>query len=373
MDWSGDQSVQSSALQATSITHVPPLSAIPILTPATRTQKHCRIPATYDDVHPEGPAPLTPIHDPVAPPMPSICRVILHVRDCLRTGVNRFNLLREYLYRPSYDPDHVVSLNELSDYSTRRAVENKGDTDQPSNAPWPFKNSSIYLLMEWMITGSNKKSIGEVDRLVKDVLCAKEFRVEDLHGFSAQRENQRLDDCSTDPVDSKLPLGGDGWIESDVTISVPTGLRDPSGKGLPFSIPGLHYRSLLATIKAALVDTTSQRFHFSPFKRIWKHPDGSEERVFDEVYTSDAWLEAHNILQKQRNEPECKLEKVILGLMFWSDSTHLASFGTASVWPLYMYFANLSKYLRGKPGSGAAHHVAYIPSVRLFGSAYICH
>jgi hypothetical protein len=39
------------------------------------------------------------------------------------------------------------------------------------------------------------------------------------------------------------------------------------------------------------------------------------------------------------------------------------NFGTAKAWPLYMYFANLSKYLRGKPGSGASHHVAYIPSV----------
>jgi hypothetical protein len=120
-------------------------------------------------------------------------------------------------------------------------------------------------------------------------------------------------------------------------------------------------------MKAAIADITSKRFHFSPFRRIWKSPSGAETRVFDEAYTSDAWLDAHDDLQKQRNEPGCKLEKVILGILFWSDSTHLASFGTASVWPLYMYFANLSKYFRGKPGSGACHHVAYIPKV-LFSS-----
>ena len=54
---------------------------------------------------------------------------------------------------------------------------------------------------------------------------------------------------------------------------------------------------------------------------------------------------------------------VILALMIWSDSTHLASFGTASLWPIYLYFGNLSKYTRAKPSSFAAHHLAYIPKV----------
>jgi len=122
-------------------------------------------------------------------------------------------------------------------------------------------------------------------------------------------------------------------------------------------------RLLCRVMKSALVDITSRRFHFSPFKRFWKSPSGSEVCCYDEVYTSDEWIEEHDNLQKQPNEPGCKLEKVILGLMFWSDSTHLTSFGTAKVWPLYMYFANLSKYMRCKPSFGAAHHVAYIPSV----------
>ena len=32
----------------------------------------------------------------------------------------------------------------------------------------------------------------------------------------------------------------------------------------------------------------------------------------------------------------CTLKKVILALMFWSDSTHLANFGTTKVWPLHL-------------------------------------
>ena len=214
--------------------------------------------------------------------------------------------------------------------------------------------------MEWMITGGNKKTVSEVDRLSK-ILCSSEFRLADLSGFSARQENRRLD--LSDKGGPDTPYSNDGWIESSVNISIPTGVKDTAGKGQPFAVPGLHRRSLLAVIKTALADVTSYRFHFSPFKRLWKSPTGTEERCFDEAYTSDAWLNAHDALQKQRNEPGCKLEKVIIGLMFWSDSTHLASFGNAKVWPLYLYFANLSKYFRGKPTSGASHHIAYIPSV----------
>ncbi|KAJ7687114.1 hypothetical protein B0H17DRAFT_1203783 [Mycena rosella] len=74
-------------------------------------------------------------------------------------------------------------------------------------------------------------------------------------------------------------------------------------------------------------------------------------------------VEAHTALQNQPREPNCLLERVILSLMFWSDSTHLASFGDASLWPLYMFFGNQSKWLRGKPRSNVCHHVAYFPKL----------
>jgi hypothetical protein len=47
--------------------------------------------------------------------------------------------------------------------------------------------------------------------------------------------------------------------------------------------------------------------------------------------------------------------------MFWSDATHLATFGTVKMWPIYMLFGNLSKYLPCQPNSGATKHLAYIP------------
>lgn len=49
--------------------------------------------------------------------------------------------------------------------------------------------------------------------------------------------------------------------------------------------------------------------------------------------------------------------------MLWSDATHLTNFGSASLWPLYMFFGGHSKYIRGKPTSGTGHHLAYIPTL----------
>ncbi|KIO08844.1 hypothetical protein M404DRAFT_22671 [Pisolithus tinctorius Marx 270] len=49
--------------------------------------------------------------------------------------------------------------------------------------------------------------------------------------------------------------------------------------------------------------------------------------------------------------------------MFFSDATHLATFGNAKAWPLYLYFGNVSKYARAMPNSGACHLVAFFPSL----------
>jgi len=59
----------------------------------------------------------------------------------------------------------------------------------------------------------------------------------------------------------------------------------------------------------------------------------------------------------------CNLEMVIATIMLWSDSTHLASFGHAALWPIYLFLGNQSKYTQAKPISFAAHHLAYIPKV----------
>lgn len=147
-------------------------------------------------------------------------------------------------------------------------------------------------------------------------------------------------------------------------ILVPTWEKNSNGNGQIFTVPGFHYRPLTAVIRAAFTEAMSRWFHFTPFKRFWKSPATSQEqRLHDELYMSDAWIQAHDDLQKQRRDDGCKLEKVIAGLMFWSDSTHLAQFGNAVAWPIYLYFGNQSKYACACPSSGACHAVRFIPTV----------
>ncbi|KAF9455660.1 hypothetical protein BDZ94DRAFT_1179515 [Collybia nuda] len=216
--------------------------------------------------------------------------------------------------------------------------------------------------MNWFHSGSTQKSAGEVNRLVKEVISNAEFQPVDLADFSVHKSNKTLDQAylASSSQTGRTPFSSDDWHEISVDIEIPVPSKNTPPK--VFSVSGLHHRSIVGVIKATWESISSKHFHLSPFKRIHINPStGMEIRIYDEVYTSDAWIEAHDKLQQQPNIPGCKLEKVIAGLMFWSDSTHLTNFGTASVWPLYMYFANLSKYIRAKSNSGACHHVAYIP------------
>lgn len=321
-----------------------------LLTQAGRPMRNYRLPRRFHD----------------SPPaiLEAARRVILHVRDSFRTAVNKFGILREYLHRPSYDPDVFVKLEDLANFR----VLSESTTCLPDERlsysflpPWPFKNMSKYLLMNWHQTGSSQKTEAELNRLVKEVIGNPEFHPDDLADFSAHRENKQLDDARA-TADPRAPFLDNDWREIAVEIMIPV----PKTGAAPwkFAIPGLHHRSVVEVIKATWGAATALPFHLTPFRRIYINPDTKEEtRIFDEVYTSEAFELAHDQLQKQPPEAGCKLERVIAGLMFWSDSTHLTSFGTAKVWPLYMYYANLSKYIRAKPNSGACHHVAYIPSV----------
>ncbi|KAJ3887325.1 hypothetical protein GG344DRAFT_80858, partial [Lentinula edodes] len=121
-------------------------------------------------------------------------------------------------------------------------------------------------------------------------------------------------------------------------------------------------------IRAAFADRLASQFHFAPFKLFQEIEDDNGEtisqRVQTDIYNSDVFLEEHkNLRRAPTDDKDCKREKVVSALMCWSDATQLANFGTAKLWPIYMLFGNLSKYIRASPNSGAVHHLAYIPTI----------
>lgn len=228
--------------------------------------------------------------------------------------------------------------------------------------PWPWENMSVWRLMTWMMTGSRQKSENEVTCLIHEVLQSEDFDHTHLNGFNAYTQMKKFD--KSEGGEDSTNMQQDAWKELSVHILVPMWEHNLDSNGQPFTIPGLFYCSLTGVIHTTFSEKALKWFHLTPFKCIWRSPiTGQEQCVYDELYTSDAWITAHDDLQKQRCEDEYKLEYVIAGLMIWSDATHLAQFGNASAWPVYLCFGNQSKYTQATPDSGACHPIAFIPTV----------
>ncbi|KAJ7455182.1 hypothetical protein FB451DRAFT_1049027 [Mycena latifolia] len=332
----------------------------PPLTQSGRVKRTVRLPARYRDILPEVVAPVEDANPPdVDVPPNTVQRVHLIVRETYQTVANTFGLWRAYLHRPTYDPDSLISVDDLSNQFPAGPPE--APPQLSTKAPQPSANASTTLLMSWQNNGHTTKSAGQLNSLVHDVLLDPKFKIEELKGFNAERAEKQVEKDAAEA----FPLLQD-FQTASVEIEVPSGSTSIPSR--VFSIPGLYYRSLVSVINAAFADPLSRHFHFAPFKLFHKvRSNAAQIRVFSEIYNSDAFIKEHDNVRLRGalppDDPNCKLEKVVAALMFWSDSTHLANFGNAKLWPIYMLFGNLSKYIRAKPNSGAEHHVAYIPSV----------
>jgi hypothetical protein len=295
------------------------------------------------------------------------------------TEPDEFGLFRSYISCPTFEPDEeipldsicdsegfaVVKVNFTKDWSSvfgPRSSKSPVESANP-NSFAPFLGATVSRLMSWVYGGSNMKSVTELDKLVNDVILADDFDRVHLKGFSAAWELKRLDEYEQH---TKFP-SKDGWKETSVKIRLPAEkahLSTSEEKTPEFEVNGVFYRPLIGVIISAFQEAAAETFHITPFRLFWQRSkDEPAERVISELYNSDAMIAEHQKIQVQPREPGCTLETVVGAIMLWSDSTHLTTFGTASLWPIYAYFRNQSKYIRGKPTSFAAHHIAYIPSV----------
>ena len=220
-------------------------------------------------------------------------------------------------------------------------------------------NATVALLVQWFCSGTGQKSIADVQRLIDDVILHKDFRAEDLEGVDLARELKKLDSFESS-------LEGQGWKKGSVKISVPCPKGYVASEPVEFEVEGLLYRDLTSIIKSACQDQVmADAFHKVPFKEMWKpSAKSSPIRLYGEAYTSDEMISAYEEVQNVPPHPDYpEAENVVAELAPYSDETTLAQFGTASLWPVYIFFGNLSKYIRCQPSSNAAHHTAYFPSV----------
>ena len=293
------------------------------------------LPKRYRDILPETLAPPPANVARTVEPVQAR-RVILNVWEHVTTPRNIFGLYREYWGRPTYVPDTEIVVQE--------AFNSESPSTQLPPEFFPFENISQFLLSNWYLdTSSGQRSGPDLDRLIKEVILHPQFNPEDLRGFSHRKMKVILDaiDMSKDPTTSSIFHTQDGWIrDASVVIRIPEGKKAwTTPLGREFLIRGLHYRPIVAIIQK--VYSTSRNIHFTPFE-LWHEVEGchTRQRVFGELFSSPAFIEEYKTLPR---EPGCTLERTVAPLMFSSDSTHLASFGTAKLWPIYMFFGSQSK------------------------------
>ena len=371
--------------------------------PSGRPNRQIRLPLRYrDDLPPNPNPPIVPIfevldvHEEPLVQSPSEDFEPISLSELTSalfcTETNSFGIYRKYtLGPPTITPDETFTLSSLSDSISIA----RDPADSQSNSSWwssftsstletttlqdpkvyfaPFLNPSTFLLMSWYYNGSSIKSYADVDKLIHNVIRQDDFKSSDFAAnFSTAREAERMDkndERSTKSHNTEyLPFKPeDGWIKASVSIALPCdGVKFKSEEDAPrFVVDEIWYRRPLEVLKLAFSELAAEKFHFTPFEEYWKPSnDQPEERIYSETFTADIFNEEYETLRTTSREgPNAQLEPFIAGIQFYSDATHLANFGTASLYPMYMYLGNQSQYLRAKPSEFTAHHIAYIPKV----------
>lgn len=202
-----------------------------------------------------------------------------------------------------------------------------------------------------------------------DIISDADFHQDDVRNVNWDRINNKL---GAEDADEWLDDDA-GWTSTPVSISVPfqprRGVLSSADACARNYVAGeFHHRQLVSIIKEKIKSLqATHHFHYEPYELLWHPPHMPDPvRVQGELYSSPAFLNAHQELQDSPNEPGCKLPRVVIALMFSSDLTHLTAFGDAKLWPLYLFFGNDSKYLRCKPTSYLCEHVAYFIKVGSF-------
>lgn len=216
----------------------------------------------------------------------------------------------------------------------------------------------------WLNTGSPYKSCNESNKITH-LFTHPAWNFQEFATYNAYTESRRFD---REHFSGKAALKQDDrWKEADIDIPIPcVGHKQKEADAPVFTVKGLLYRDLVEIITEQLKNPeTFKEMYLQPFSEHWK-PVGEDTpvRVYGEVYSSDAMLNAQQrLLEKLQNLPRPQPEALLVMLMLASDSTFLTQFSQASMWPVYMFFGNISKYLRGSMDSLPVHHVAYLPKV----------
>lgn len=285
---------------------------------------------------------------------------VLSTRDDLvvqESKHNEFGITRRYLLPPgvlpTHDPDQVANLY------------NEDGTVKRRTSYGPFKTRTAFMLAEWY-WNSTRKSFIDFQKLLS-IFKGPDFSLDDAINVNWRAAFQALGANKGDLVeDDSTWISDDGWLTTTISIDIPFHKQMKEPGNHTFTVGEFRHRSIVSVIKEKLSSRIdSRQFHYQPYQAIWNRTQDSDGmELYGELYTSRAFREENERVQCQRSTHlNDGLERVVVALMFWSDSTQLTSFGGASLWPCYLFFGNESKYRRGKPSEKLGHQIAYFLKV----------
>lgn len=280
--------------------------------------------------------------------------------DSLTTNADRFGIYRVYARKPLHNSEPLQSNSD-----------HRPETAADLGFPYyhPFSNPAAAAMMVAYYSGAPVQSVNKTDQtaLLLGSLWP-DINPSDLCNFSAAVEKKRLNDYLTSASESSFQHE-DGWLESSVRIRLPLDKKKiPESDAAEFEIGGVFHRDIIDVISSVYQSDVVKSFNHIPFKEFWRPSDDAPpERLYGEIFSSQAMLDADDEICRScmgNDSGSLDVEAISVPLLLYSDSTHLASFGTASCWPVYLFFGSQSKYIRAMPSSSACHHIAYMPKVR---------
>ena len=307
----------------------------------------------------------------------------LEAAQQVTTSPDSFGIFRKYVSIPSHNPDDTDPFSDISPAPpsvTSPQITSTGgvgsnlslsSASRDSDPLASSKNPTEDIFLGWWSEGScdGIQSLNRLARGLAQALKSPQFNPSQLEDFDAVTAIHRFerDHCFPKPGTTLKP--GDGWKTGSVKIRLPcTGVKQREEDAPEFTVDGILYQDIAEVIARELEDPDSfKRIHIQPFEEWWKPAESKDPvRVYSDIYTSDAMLEADRQLWDSLKGAAAagpQLETFILSALFYSDSTCLTAFSNATLWPMYRYIGNESKYIRSKPTSFAAHHIAYLPTV----------
>jgi hypothetical protein len=270
----------------------------------------------------------TPVADDAMHTSPTLISQVLRY---FWTPQNVFGLSRKHygMEHPLHDPEYYVTPQDLCEINTNTIPLVDGSSSSQPFYSYPNQNS--FSLGNWYWNQGIHKSQDGFSKLI-DIVGDQDFRAADIRSTNWTRINAVLAESVGDnhsPHDlAHRWLGEDtGWKCTAISISVLFHHHMAILGPRSYLASNLYHRSIVSVIQEQ-VTNNDRHFHYEPYELLWKSSSEAEEiRVHGELYTSAAFLLEHKKLLQLPAEPGCDAPRAIVALMFWSDETHLMSFG----------------------------------------------